>query len=323
MSARRHAVAIALLAGASAAILFTNTAWAQGYEGEAVPPPPPEGDDAQPGMPPADALPPAQAPDENTFEQNLSPYGRWVDTPEYGRVWVPSDTGPDWQPYTDGHWVDTDWGWSFASSVPWGWAAFHYGRWGFGPGLGWFWVPGFVWSPAWVSWRYYPGFVCWSPFAPSGFVFGRSWPGWVVLPGVHFTRPIARFRIPRTHSGPIVRAANPVAAIASRAARANFRGAGSSWGNGNVRQGGAVRGGGNVRAGGSVRGGARGFSPGTFRSGGNFRSSGTFRSSSNAGGSRSSFAGGASRAWSSGGGRTFAGVTHSAPAASHAFARRR
>jgi hypothetical protein len=316
MSARRHAVAIGLLAGASAAILFTNTGWAQGYGGEAVPPPPPEGDDVQPGMPPADALPPAQAPDENTFEQDLSPYGRWVDTPEYGRVWVPSDTGPDWQPYTDGRWVDTDWGWSFASSVPWGWAAFHYGRWGFGLGLGWFWVPGFAWSPAWVSWRYYPGFVCWSPFAPSGFVFGHNWPGWVVLPGVHFTRPIARFRIPRTHSGPIVRAANPVAAIASRPARANFRGGGNSWGNGSVRQGGAVRGGGNARVGGSVHG-ARGFSPGTFRSGG------TFRSTFNTGAPRSFFARGASRAWSSGGGRAFAGATRSAPAASHAFARRR
>jgi hypothetical protein len=173
-----------------------------------------------------------------------------VDTPEYGLVWVPAGVGADWQPYSDGQWVDTSWGWSFVSPVPWGWAAFHYGRWGFGLGLGWFWVPGFVWSPAWVSWRYYPGYVCWSPFAPSGFAYGRHWHGWVVVPARHFTRPIFAARVPWNHAGPIVRAASPIRSVPS------MRGGG----------GGGWRGGAPARA-----------SPPAFRQPAPARPSGTFR----------------------------------------------
>src|SRR2546426_12751021 len=77
------------------------------------PPPPPPDEDVQ-APPPPSAQPPAQAPDQMTFEQQLSPYGRWVDTPEYGGVWVPG-VGPDWQPYADGQWVRTRWGGSFAA----------------------------------------------------------------------------------------------------------------------------------------------------------------------------------------------------------------
>lgn len=312
MSTRRHALMLAaLLAGGPFAFLFARAAGAQTYEAEALPPPPPPDQDE--GIPPADALPPAQTPDEYAFEQGLSPYGRWVDTPEYGRVWVPSGTGPDWQPYADGRWVDTEWGWSFASTVPWGWATYHYGRWGFGLGVGWFWVPGFVWAPAWVSWRYSPGFVCWAPFAPAGFVFGRHWPGWVVVPGTHFTHPIPRFRVPPARSAPMVRAANPVAAIASRHAQGIFRGGGSSWGRGNDRHGGGSSG---VRAGVPSRN-VKGFQRSTFRGGG------TFRGTVNGGANRTFTARGASRSWSPGASRSFGGSMRSAPAASHGFARRR
>src|SRR5690242_13341680 len=57
-------------------------------EGLFAPPPPPD-EAPQPEEFPSDSgsaddvAPPAQAPDEQTFEQRLSPYGRWVDTPEY------------------------------------------------------------------------------------------------------------------------------------------------------------------------------------------------------------------------------------------------
>ena len=314
MSIRRHALVVAaLLASGPIAFSFAGAAAAQTYGAEALPPPPPDQDEGQDGVPAADALPPAQAPDQYAFEQGLSPYGRWVDTPEYGRVWVPSETAPDWQPYSDGRWVDTEWGWSFASSVPWGWATYHYGRWGFGLGVGWFWVPGFVWAPAWVSWRYSPGFVCWAPFAPAGFVYGRHWPGWVVVAGTHFTRPIARFRVSPARSAPIVRAANPVAAIASRQAQGVLRGGGSSRGYGNVRQGGGSSG---VRAVVPARN-VKGFQRSTFRSGG------TFRGSANGGANRTFTARGASRSWSPGAGRTFGGSMRSAVTASGGFGRRR
>src|SRR5947209_9885786 len=178
------------------------------------PPPPPSDDEFAEEPPPPDALPPQAAPELATFQRDLAPYGRWVDTPEYGRIWVPNAASrSDWQPYSDGHWVYTQWGWSFAADVPWGWAASHYGRWGWTPGLGWFWVPGSVWAPAWVSWRYTDGHVAWSPYAPGGFRYDRRWPGWVAIPSAHFTHPIERERLPRAHAAPIVRGARPAPSI--------------------------------------------------------------------------------------------------------------
>src|SRR6266849_1507391 len=57
------------------------------------------------------------------FYDELSPYGSWVDYPNYGYVWIPSED-QDFAPYrTRGHWVLTDAGWTWASDSPWGWAA--------------------------------------------------------------------------------------------------------------------------------------------------------------------------------------------------------
>jgi hypothetical protein len=95
----------------------------------------------------------------------LSPYGSWVDDPEYGRVWHPS-VGIGWAPYVDGYWTWTPWGWTWVSSEPWAWT-FHYGRWVLTP-FGWEWVPGSVWGPAWVDWFSGDGFVGWAPLAPFG-----------------------------------------------------------------------------------------------------------------------------------------------------------
>src|SRR3954471_9296357 len=187
----------------------------QGPDSSQFEPPPPPPDDQMPGnaAPPGAATsaePPPQPPDQRTFEQQLSPYGRWIDTPEYGRVWQPAGVGPDWQPYADGQWVSTAYGWSFAAPVPWGWAAYHYGRWGWRAGFGWFWVPGYTWAPAWISWRWVNGYACWSPLAPRGFVYGRHWPGWVVVPHAHFAHPIRRWIVPRARVNVIVRSARPV-----------------------------------------------------------------------------------------------------------------
>src|ERR1700752_5301314 len=75
------------------------------------------------------------------FYDNLSPYGTWVESPEYGYVWGP-DVGPGFTPYgTNGYWVYTDWGWTWVSNYPWGWAPFHYGRWYSDPVYGQVWVP--------------------------------------------------------------------------------------------------------------------------------------------------------------------------------------
>jgi hypothetical protein len=103
-----------------------------------------------------------------TFYDELSPYGQWVDYPEYGYVWVP-DAGPDFRPYsTNGHWVWTDdYEWMWVSDYDWGWAPFHYGRWMEDDSYGWVWIPGYEWSPAWVAWRDGGDYYGWAPLRPG------------------------------------------------------------------------------------------------------------------------------------------------------------
>jgi hypothetical protein len=214
---------------------LSRTATAQQNPAAFEPPPPPP-DEGVETPPPPSAQPPPQAPDQRTFEQQLSPYGRWVDTPEYGRVWMPANVGPDWQPYADGQWVSTTWGWSFAAPVPWGWAVYHYGRWGWRAGFGWFWVPGYVWAPAWVSWRWANGYACWAPLGPRGYVYGRRWPGWVVVPHAHFAHPIRRWIVPRAQVSGIVRSARPVRAFPTWHASRNFKAQRGGWHRGHGRR---------------------------------------------------------------------------------------
>ena len=208
---RKLAVALVL----SLSTLCVKSALAQEDSLEAPPPPPIDDQEETQAPPPPEAQPPAQPPSQQSFDQQLSPYGRWVDTPEYGRVWIPSGLSSDWQPYSDGRWIDTTYGWTFVAGVPWGWATYHYGRWGWRAGFGWYWVPGYVWGPGWVSWRFVNGYACWSPLGPRGYAYPRYWPGWVVVPYRHFTHPIPRWRVPPGQVGVIVRSARPVRSFPS------------------------------------------------------------------------------------------------------------
>src|SRR5438067_805683 len=100
------------------------------------------------------------------FYDRLSPYGDWI---RRGNtyVFVPA-VGPDWRPYTFGHWDYTDrYGWIWVSDEPFGWATYHYGRWGFDDEIGWYWVPGTEWAPAWVSWRRSDNYIGWAPLPPD------------------------------------------------------------------------------------------------------------------------------------------------------------
>ncbi|HXX67703.1 MAG TPA: DUF6600 domain-containing protein [Polyangiaceae bacterium] len=144
--------------------------------GASVPGPPPA------GAPPAEPPPSGAGADEGygdadpsaltDFRPSLDPYGTWTDDPNYGTVWVPSPdvVGDDFQPYASaGHWAyDDDYVW--VSDYDWGWVPFHYGRWAYGPGVGWEWIPGRRYAGAWVSWRYGEGgygYVGWAPLAPT------------------------------------------------------------------------------------------------------------------------------------------------------------
>lgn len=130
------------------------------------PTPPPSAPAPQPGPAPEYGPQPEEA-SYQTFYDQLSPYGQWIDDPHYGYVWLPY-AGPDFKPYaTNGHWVYTDEGWTWNSGYPWGWAAFHYGRWYFQDGYGWMWVPGNEWAPAWVTWRNSDEYYGWAPLGPN------------------------------------------------------------------------------------------------------------------------------------------------------------
>ncbi|HTV24454.1 MAG TPA: DUF6600 domain-containing protein [Polyangiaceae bacterium] len=133
------------------------------------------------------------------FSPHLASYGYWVDDPFYGRVWVPSRgvVGGDFRPYVSGgHWELTsgdDWLW--VSDYPFGWVTFHYGRWAWlSGGVGWGWVPGYVYSPAWVDFRIgSSGYVGWGPAAPYS-----VWRGGVFI-SLGARRPVPYIFCPTTY----------------------------------------------------------------------------------------------------------------------------
>ena len=101
------------------------------------------------------------------FENDLDPYGSWVDVPSYGTCWRPSGVSAEWQPYTVGEWAYTDYDWTWVSHDRWGGLPYHYGTWVWVRGYGWVWIPGTVWAPAWVTWCYGDDYVGWAPIPPS------------------------------------------------------------------------------------------------------------------------------------------------------------
>jgi hypothetical protein len=122
-----------------------------------------------------------------TFYDQLGDQGTWIQTDDYGYVFQPNVSDADWEPYTDGSWVDSDAGFTWVSDEPWGWATYHYGRWANIDGIGWVWVPGYRWAPAWVSWRYGGGYCGWAPLPPET-LYGAEYgdPGVSVGFGFHF-----------------------------------------------------------------------------------------------------------------------------------------
>ncbi|MGD0709616.1 MAG: DUF6600 domain-containing protein [Bacteroidales bacterium] len=129
------------------------------------------------------------------FYDDLSPYGTWVDIPNYGYVWSP-DVYPGFTPYaTNGYWVLTNAGWTWVSDYPWGWAPFHYGRWYTDDTYGPIWIPGNEWGPGWVSWRKSNDYYGWAPMEPGvsiGMAYGNDYypehNHWTIMHGRDFGR---------------------------------------------------------------------------------------------------------------------------------------
>ena len=148
-----------------------------GYDTDAAPPPPP-----------------ADGPSVSQFQydDDLRWNGEWIQTAEYGLVWRPTNISSSWQPYVYGRWVYTDAGWAWFSDEPFGWAVYHYGEWGYSSALGWYWIPGTVWAPAWVSWRWNDGYAGWCPLGPA-----EQPRPWVFVPTRQFLEPVRHNAVPR------------------------------------------------------------------------------------------------------------------------------
>ena len=115
----------------------------------------------------------------SAFYSDLSPYGSWQVSAQYGRVWQPSDYYSGWNPYYDGHWVYSEFGWTWVSDYEWGAIPYHYGTWVSDPYYGWVWVPGYTWAPSWVVFRTGPDYIGWAPVSPRfsvGVSFGFGVP---------------------------------------------------------------------------------------------------------------------------------------------------
>lgn len=104
----------------------------------------------------------------------LDAYGGWIYVANYGKVWRP-DVPEYWEPFQFGYWGYTDDGWTWISYEPFGWMVCHYGYWAYQQDVGWFWIPGYTWSPARVRWFYFDDYVGWAPLPPPGAFLPDPW----------------------------------------------------------------------------------------------------------------------------------------------------
>jgi hypothetical protein len=101
------------------------------------------------------------------YEYEMSRAGRWSYMSDFNSyVWTPYYSNTDWIPYANGRWVwNPHYGYVWTSYDNCGWFTHHYGRWHWGYTSGWYWIPGYHWSPAWVSWFGDNDYYGWCPLS--------------------------------------------------------------------------------------------------------------------------------------------------------------
>jgi len=114
------------------------------------------------------------------YADDLDDNGDWVyvdDTSSW--CWRPR-VSVEWRPYWRGRWGAYAGGMTWVSDDPWGYVTHHHGRWGWGASLGWYWIPGVYYSPAWVAWNNQDSYFGWAPLgywnSPCSWGYG-SWGG--------------------------------------------------------------------------------------------------------------------------------------------------
>jgi hypothetical protein len=119
-------------------------------------------------------------PDLEPYGYEMEGNGRWIYTPEYEYVWVPTVV-VGWAPFQYGYWAWRRGIYCWVPREPWGWIPFHYGRWVHMRNYGWAWVPPFrhaaIWNPGAVAWNIGPTYVSWVPLAPGEIYYGHRYYG--------------------------------------------------------------------------------------------------------------------------------------------------
>lgn len=98
----------------------------------------------------------------------------WRPFKELATTVVNEVTETQYTPYNNGQWVNTDRGWYFKAATPAEDLTSHYGRWTEDQQLGWVWLPGKVWSPAWVDWRENEDYTGWAPIPPGAYIIDNT-----------------------------------------------------------------------------------------------------------------------------------------------------
>lgn len=97
-----------------------------------------------------------------------STYGEWLWDDLYGYVWRPYLNRMDypwgWAPYFCGRWSSVGGQLYWVPEEPWGWIPYHLGIWQWDKKLGWVWMPGSLFAPAWVDWVFFYGYFGWRPY---------------------------------------------------------------------------------------------------------------------------------------------------------------
>jgi len=104
------------------------------------------------------------------FAQKYSDiYGEWVWDDLYGYIWRPNcnDYYPwgSWQPLVYGQWTEVQGQMFWVPEETWGWIPYHLGAWTWDKKLGWLWIPGSAFAPAWATWGFFFGDYAWRPWS--------------------------------------------------------------------------------------------------------------------------------------------------------------
>jgi hypothetical protein len=141
---------------------------------------------------------------------NFGMFFVWRPSPNLAVSVIAGEPAP-YVPYSNGSWMYTDAGWYFNAATPYEDVTCHYGRWVYSPALGWIWVPGRVWAPAWVEYRVTETYIAWTPIPPGVYIVNNfvAYPPfydvhrYVIVEKRHFCEPMVYKYMYKEHKNKI------------------------------------------------------------------------------------------------------------------------